>query len=139
MNVYEVPRPDYDAWLAERKAQAAQLKELTSKEWTLEELMARGDKVYHTTCTACHQAEGQGLPPMFPALKGSPIAIGPKEDHLHRVFFGKPGTAMAAFGKQLSEVDIAAVVTYERNAWGNNKGDMVTPKDVLALKQAQGK
>ena len=132
-------RPDYDAWLAERKAQAAQLKELTSKEWTLEELMARGDKVYHTACTACHQAEGQGLPPMFPALKGSPIAIGPKEDHLHRVYFGKPGTAMAAFGKQLSEVDIAAVVTYERNAWGNNKGDMVTPKDVLALKQAQGK
>ena len=55
------------------------------------------------------------------------------------MFFGKPGTAMAAFGKQLSEVDIAAVVTYERNAWGNNKGDMVTPKDVLALKQAQGK
>ena len=53
---------------------------------------------------------------MFPALKGSAIAIGPKEDHLHRVYFGKPGTAMAAFGKQLSEVDIAAVVTYERNA-----------------------
>ena len=81
----------------------------------------------------------RSLPPMFPALKGSPIATGTKEDHLHRVYFGKPGTAMAAFGKQLSEVDIAAVVTYERNAWGNNKGDMVTPKDVLALKQAQSK
>ena len=132
-------RADYDTWLAERKAQAAQLKELTSKEWTLDELVARGDKVYHTACVACHQAQGQGLPPMFPALKGSPIATGPAADHLHRVFFGKPGTAMAAFGKQLSEVDIAAVVTYERNAWGNNKGDMVTPKDVLALKQAQGK
>ena len=76
---------------------------------------------------------------MFPALKGSPIATGPKADHLHRVYFGKPGTAMAAFGKQLSEVDIAAVVTYERNAWGNNKGDMVTPKEVLELKQAESK
>ena len=132
-------KADYDTWLGERKAEAAKLKELTSKEWTLEELVERGDKVYHTTCVACHQAEGQGLPPMFPALKGSKIATGPKEGHLSIVFHGKPGTAMAAFGKQLSEVDIAAVVTYERNAWGNNKGDMVTPKDVLALKQAEAK
>jgi len=130
---------DFDTWMGARKAEAATLKELTSKEWTLQELVARGDKVYHTTCVACHQAEGQGLPPLFPSLKGSPIATGPKEAHLNRVFFGKPGTAMAAFGKQLSEVDIAAVVTYERNAWGNNKGDMITPKDVLALKQAQAK
>ena len=130
---------DYDTWMGERKAEAAKLKELTSKEWTLDELVARGDKIYHTTCVACHQAEGQGLPPMFPALKGSKIATGPKEAHLSLVFHGKPGTAMAAFGKQLSEVDIAAVVTYERNAWGNNKGDMVTPKEVLALKQAESK
>ncbi|MGE8303955.1 MAG: cytochrome c oxidase subunit II [Pseudomonas kermanshahensis] len=129
-------RADYDTWLAERKAESAKLKELTSKEWTLQELSERGDKVYHTTCVACHQAEGQGLPPMFPALKGSKIATGPIKDHLNIVFHGKAGTAMAAFGKQLSEVDIAAVITYERNAWGNNKGDMVTPKDVLALKQA---
>jgi cytochrome c oxidase subunit 2 len=132
-------KADYDTWLGERKAEAAQLKELTSKEWTLQELVERGDKVYHTTCVACHQAEGQGLPPMFPALKGSKVATGPKEEHLSTVFHGRPGTAMAAFGKQLSEVDIAAVVTYERNAWGNNKGDMVTPKDVLALKQSEAK
>ena len=131
-------RADYDTWLGERKAEAAKLKELTSKEWTLEELVERGDKVYHSACAACHQAEGQGLPPMFPALKGSKIATGPISEHLGIVFHGKPGTAMAAFGKQLSEVDIAAVVTYERNAWGNDTGDMVTPKDVLALKQAEG-
>jgi cytochrome c oxidase subunit 2 len=132
-------KADYEKWLGERKAEALQLKELTSKEWTLDELKERGDKVYHTTCVACHQAEGQGLPPMFPALKGSKIATGPKEGHLSIVFHGKPGTSMAAFGKQLSEVDIAAVVTYERNAWGNNKGDMVTPKEVLELKQAESK
>lgn len=130
-------KEDFAKWLAERKAEALQLKELTSKEWTREELIARGEKTYQTTCAACHQAEGQGLPPMFPALKGSKIATGPKADHLNRVFNGKPGTAMAAFGKQLSEVDIAAVITYERNAWGNAMNDMVTPKDVLALKQAQ--
>jgi len=132
-------KADFDTWLAGRKVESAKLKELTSKDWTMEELVARGDKVYHTTCVACHQPEGQGLPPMFPALKGSKTATGPKEEHLNTVFNGRAGTAMAAFGKQLSEVDIAAVVTYERNAWGNNKGDMVTPKDVLALKQAQSK
>lgn len=130
-------KADYDTWLAGRKEESARLKELTSKNWTLEELVARGDKVYHTTCVACHQAEGQGLPPLFPPLKGSKIATGPKQDHLNIVFNGKAGTAMAAFGKQLSEVDIAAVITYERHAWGNNTGDMVTPTDVLALKEAQ--
>ena len=130
-------KEDFAKWLAERKAEALQLKELTSKEWTREELIARGEKTYQTTCAACHQAEGEGLPPMFPALKGSKIATGPKAEHLNIVLNGKPGTAMAAFGKQLSEVDIAAVITYERNAWGNAMNDMVTPKDVLALKQAQ--
>ncbi len=128
---------DFAKWLAQRKEETAKLKELTDKEWTLEELVERGDKVYHSACAACHQPEGQGMPPMFPALKGSKIATGPKADHLNIVFHGKPGTSMAAFGKQLSEVDIAAVVTYERNAWGNNTGDMVTPKEVLALKQAE--
>ena len=132
------PKAEFDAWLAERKAEAAQLRELTSKQWTLQELVERGDKIYHTTCVACHQPEGQGLPPLFPALKGSAVATGPIEGHLHIVYFGKPGTAMAAFGKQLSEVDIAAVITYERNAWGNDKGDMVTPQDVLRLKQGEG-
>lgn len=132
-------KEDFAEWLAQRKEEAAKLKELTSKEWTLEELVERGDKVYHTSCAACHQSEGQGMPPMFPALKGSKIATGPKEGHLDIVFHGKPGTSMAAFGKQLSEVDIAAVITYERNAWGNAMGDMVTPKEVLELKQAEEK
>src|SRR5690606_40236597 len=109
---------DYAAWMDERKAEAAQLKELTGKEWTMEELVERGRQVYQTFCAACHQANGEGLPPMFPALKGSPLTTGAMQPHLDIVFHGKPGTAMAAFGNQLSEVDIAAVVTYERNALG---------------------
>ncbi|HBM08327.1 cytochrome B559 subunit alpha [Pseudomonas sp. 10B238] len=128
---------DYATWLGEKKAEAAKLAELTSKEWTLEELTARGEKVYQTNCAACHQASGEGLPPMFPALKGSPIATGDAENHISIVVKGSPGTSMPAFGPQLSEVDIAAVVTYERNAWGNDTGDMVTPKDVLVFKQAE--
>ena len=74
---------------------------------------------------------------MFPPLKGSPIATGPLAGHLGIVVNGKPGTAMAAFGKQLSDVDIAATITYERNAWGNALGDMLTPQAVRAFKQAQ--
>ena len=136
--VVEVKSPaDYSAWLAERKAAAAEVRALTEKEWTLDELMGRGEKVYQTSCAACHQPNGEGLPPMFPGLKGSAIATGPKEGHINIVVNGKPGTAMAAFGKQLSEVDLAAVITYERNAWGNALGDMVTPQDILAFKKAQ--
>ncbi|MNW16102.1 hypothetical protein D3C71_2148410 [compost metagenome] len=74
---------------------------------------------------------------MVPALKGSKVVKGPKEHHLEVVYNGVQGTAMAAFGKQLSEVDLAAVITYERNAWGNDDGDMVTPQEVVAFKQKQ--
>jgi cytochrome c oxidase subunit II len=130
-------KEDYAAWLAERKQLAAAERELTSKQWTMEELMARGEKAYVTACAACHQATGEGLPPMFPALKGSAIAKGEAKGHIDIVVNGKPGTSMAAFGKQLSEVDLAAIITYERNAWGNKVGDMVTPQDIVAFKQAQ--
>lgn len=130
-------KEDFAKWLAVRKEEAAKVKELTSKEWTREELVARGEKAYQTSCAACHQANGEGLPPMFPALKGSAIATGPAQGHIEIVVNGKPGTSMAAFGKQLSEVDIAAIITYERNVWGNAMNDMVTPKDILAFKQAQ--
>ncbi|WP_394236036.1 cytochrome c oxidase subunit II [Pseudomonas anguilliseptica] len=130
-------KEDYAAWLAERKVAAAAERELTTKEWTMDELMVRGEKSYQTNCASCHQPTGEGLPPMFPALKGSAIAKGEAKGHINIVVNGKPGTSMAAFGKQLSEVDIAAIITYERNAWGNAVGDMVTPKDILAFKQAQ--
>ena len=130
-------KEDFAKWLAERKQAALAEKELTSKEWTLDELLVRGEKAYLTNCAACHQPNGEGLPPMFPPLKGSKIATGPAAGHIGIVVNGKPGTAMAAFGKQLSEVDLAAIITYERNAWGNKLGDMVTPKDILAFKKAQ--
>lgn len=130
-------KADYDTWLTERKAEAAKLKELTSKEWTLEELVERGDKVYHTTCVSCHQPEGQGLPPMFPALKGSDMVLNDVAAHIDVVVNGVPGTSMAAFGRQLSEVDIAAVITYERNAWGNDTGEVVAPIDILNFKNGQ--
>jgi cytochrome c oxidase subunit 2 len=127
---------DYAAWLAERKAEAVRAKELSGKTWSREELLARGEKAYLSTCAACHQPTGAGLPPMFPALNGSKIATGPRAGHIERVFDGKPGTAMPAFGKQLSDVDLAAIITYERNAWDNKLGDMVTPQDIAAFRNA---
>jgi cytochrome c oxidase subunit 2 len=130
-------KEDFAIWLDERKQAALAEKELTTKQWSMDELMARGEKTYQTNCAACHQAGGEGLPPMFPALKGSAIATGPMAAHLDIILNGKPGTAMAAYAKQLSAVDIAAVTTYERNAWGNNVGDMLTPQDVLAAQQAE--
>ncbi|ROT94503.1 cytochrome c oxidase subunit II [Marinobacter sp. R17] len=135
--VKAVPEDEYQGWVQDQVAQAEKLRELTSKDWTKDELIARGEEAYNTTCAACHQPDGSGAPPTFPALKGSPVATGPMEKHLHTVVFGVQGTAMQAFGKQLSEVDLAAIITYERNAWGNNTGDMVTPKQVLDFKQSQ--
>jgi len=128
---------DYDVWVAERKAAASAEAGLKDKVWTEEELMVRGEKTYATFCSACHGAEGNGIPPAFPALKGSQIALGDKSAHIDLVINGKAGTAMAAFGSQLSEVDLAAVITYERNAWGNDTGDVIQPVDIANFKAAQ--
>ena len=98
------------------------------------ELLARGEKVFTSTCAACHQANGEGIPGTFPALKGSAIATGPKANHLALVMNGKTGTAMVGFASQLSDTDLAAVVTYERNSWGNGTGDLVQPSEVRAAR-----
>ena len=132
-----VSQEDYATWLAEKKELAAREAELRDKDWTLEELMERGEGIYSSACASCHQPGGEGIPPMFPALKGSDIAINNIPAHIDIVVNGKPGTAMAAYGKQLSEVDIAAVITYERNAWGNDTGEMVTPLQILEFKEGQ--
>lgn len=95
--------------------------------------MVKGKKVYEGTCAVCHQASGEGMPPMYPTLKGSKIVTGPTADHLHIVLFGKPGTAMQAFKDQFSDEELAAVITYERNSWGNSAGT-VSVQDVQNAK-----
>jgi cytochrome c oxidase subunit 2 len=125
---------DYEAWVKQQKASAAAAAAASTQTLSKDELMAKGEKVYNTICVACHQAGGAGIPGVFPALKGSKIATGPIADHLHIVLHGKPGTAMQAFGEQLNAVDLAAVITYERNAFGNNTGDVIQPSDVAAAK-----
>jgi len=120
---------DQKTLVAEAAAEAS-----ADRVWAMEELMARGQEVYTKNCLACHQAEGQGLPGVFPALKGSAIATQDIPGHLDIVIKGKAGTAMAAWGPQLNDLEIAAVITYERNAWGNNTGETVQPADVKAAR-----
>jgi len=104
------------------------------KKLTKEELMQLGEKTYLSRCAMCHQPTGAGMPPTFPALKGSKIATGPVNEHMDRVLNGKAGTAMQAFKDQLSDEELAAVITYERNAWDNNTGTLVQPADIAAAK-----
>ena len=134
--VEAVPQEKYDAWVKQHQQQRAKVAaaEAPGKKWTLDELKTRGEKLYGANCVACHQANGNGLPGTFPALNGSKVVNGPKEGHLAVVLNGRPGTAMAPF-KHLGDVDIAAIVTYERNAWNNKTGDMVTPEDVKAARK----
>ncbi len=126
---------DYRAWLADRKAKLAAAAAEAGKAFGLDELKARGEKVYAANCAACHQPDGKGIPGVFPAVDGSKVALGPRQGHIEVVLHGRPGTAMAAFGPQLSDVDLAAVVTYQRNAWGNRTGEAVQPAEVRALRK----
>jgi cytochrome c oxidase subunit 2 len=105
--------------------------ELSSKTWTKEDLMAKGESV-SASCVACHGSEGKGIPGVFPAISGSAVATGSIDDHLKIVMYGKAGTAMQAFAGQLNDEEIAAVVTYQRNSFGNETGDVVLPADVKA-------
>jgi cytochrome c oxidase subunit 2 len=132
---------DYAIWLDEQKqmkanAAAAEAASLNASA-SMDELMQLGETTYTAYCAACHQVSGQGLPPAFPALKGSAMATtGPASAHIDIVVNGKAGTGMQAYGKQLSLKEIAAVVTYERNAWGNNTGEAVQAADVQAVSGA---
>ena len=133
---------DFKTWLAEAKqakqkaaeADAALLDQVVPKE----ELMALGEQVYMASCAACHQPTGLGLPGVFPALKGSPIVIGDIKGHIDILLHGKPGTAMQSFAKQLSIKQIAAVITYKRNAWGNDTGEVIQPSEIQAALDADG-
>ncbi|WP_199153992.1 cytochrome c oxidase subunit II [Chromobacterium sp. ASV23] len=134
--VVEAKSPeDYAKWREAKLKQLAASADDPNKIWQLAELKARGEKVYTQNCIPCHQANGKGIPGAFPALDGSPIATGDKAAHIEIVLYGgKKNPAMAAWGKQLSDTDIAAVITYERNSWGNHTGQVVQPKEIKAAR-----
>jgi cytochrome c oxidase subunit 2 len=133
--VQAVSEEEFKTWIGEQKKMKVAAAAAAERSWSKDELIEHGKEVYNKICAACHQPNGKGVPGAFPALAGSKIATGPVDGHLHIVMNGKPGTAMQAFASQLNDVDLAAVVSYERNAFGNNTGDVVQPSQVKALRK----
>ena len=133
------PQQEFDAWVQQTAATQAQIKaeeqKLLDMNMDLDELMTLGEEVYNSRCAACHQVNGLGIAGVFPSLVNTEMMKQPDKifDHLHIVVHGKEGTAMQAFGAQLGLKELAAVVTYERNAWGNNTGDAIQASQVNAV------
>lgn len=130
--VESVSPQQFKQWVAQKVAQqeAAEAEASSNKIWSRDELMSRGKELYESRCAACHQANGSGLPPAFPALKGSPLVTGPIGPHLDVIIKGRPGTAMQPWAS-LNDIEIAAIATYERNAWGNSSSQpLIQPSDV---------
>ena len=131
--VKAMPQAEYDAWVKSQREAALAAEEAASSAWTKAKLMNFGKAAYNKYCAACHKVDGSGQPPIFPAMKGSSIAVGkPISRHIDIILNGRPGTAMQAFAGQLNDSEIAAIATYERNAWGNNTTDLVQPSQVKA-------
>lgn len=134
---------DYEKWVQEHRAQGlpSMAQTETNKKWSLQDLTRHGEEVYNNNCAVCHKPDGTGMPPSFPALKGSDIATGNLQTNINLVLRGKG--AMPAWGPQLNDLDIAAAITYVRNSWGNNNtqihganaGGVVQPSDILSQRQ----
>jgi cytochrome c oxidase subunit 2 len=128
-----VSKAEYADWLVEKQQEAAQVRELMAQVFSMDELMTRGKAVYEKACLACHGAKGEGG--VGPAIAGSAVAQGELGQHLNIGVNGVAGSAMQAFGGIINDVEMAAVITYQRNAFGNNMGDMVQPIDVFNYKK----
>jgi len=127
-------KEDYARWVGEQKAKVTAAADDPAKVWDAKALEERGAQVFAANCAACHQPNGKGVPNAFPALDGSKLVTGPVAAQLALVLDGKPGTAMASF-KQLSNADLASVITYTRNAWSNKAGDALQPAQVQAARK----
>jgi cytochrome c oxidase subunit 2 len=130
---------DYKTWVAGKQKEMAALADDPAKVWTIDELKTKGEKVYTTNCVVCHQANGKGVPGAFAPLDGSPVVNGPKAEQINVLLNGKKSgkypSEMPAW-KQLSDSDIAAVITYTRNTWSNKAAEnIVQPAEVLAARK----
>ncbi|MGH8703870.1 MAG: cytochrome c oxidase subunit II [Burkholderiales bacterium] len=130
-----VPQDEYSKWVGGMKKALAAAADDPGRQYNIDELKQRGERVYAANCVACHQASGKGMPPAFPALDGSKMVTGPVKDQITLVLEGKAGTAMAAFDKQLNDVELAAVITFTRNNWSNKTGEFIQPGEVKALRK----
>jgi cytochrome c oxidase subunit II len=136
---------DYAKWVETSKAKwgnkaaaapaVAAIADDYTKVHTMAEMKTLGETVYATNCVACHQGNGKGNPPMFPALSGSKLVMGPTDAQIDILLNGKTGTAMASFAR-LSDTEIAAVMTYTKNSWANNTGKVIQPSDIKAKRKS---
>jgi cytochrome c oxidase subunit 2 len=128
------PEEEYRAWVEEQKQAQAEAQAAALREWTRPELMAKGEAVYASACAGCHQLDGGGVPHHIAAIAGSDVATGDLDQHLKVVLEGRAGTTMRAFGTELDDVELAALMTYQRNAFGNATGDLVQPATVAVAR-----
>ncbi|MFN3496455.1 MAG: cytochrome c oxidase subunit II [Hydrogenophaga sp.] len=136
IHVRVVTQEEYTQWVEQRKKAMAALADDPNKEWTLAELVKRGESVYAANCAACHQASGKGAGPIKP-LDGSAIVTAADHGKMIQIMLNGVNGAAAQMPawKQLSDVELAAVMTYAKNSWSNNTGQVVQPKEVLAARQ----
>ncbi|MDJ0827985.1 MAG: cytochrome c oxidase subunit II [Rhodobacter sp.] len=133
--VNAVSESEYEQWIAGMQAEAAAAASAATQEWSMQDLVARGETVYQANCSACHGPTGAGIPGAFPAITDSPIVLDADQAaHIDIVVNGKAGTAMAAFKNQLNDIDIAAALTFQRNGLGNSVGDTVQPSTIAAAR-----
>ncbi|MYB33980.1 MAG: cytochrome c oxidase subunit II [Gammaproteobacteria bacterium] len=132
--VHATSESEYEDWIQAQLATAEAEAQSADREWAMNELMERGEGVYGTYCVACHQQNGQGIQGVFPGLVGTDMVLNDLEGHINVILNGVEGTAMQAFSTTLNDADIAAVVTYERNAWGNDTGDVVQPATIKDMR-----
>ena len=126
-----VSQEEYTQWVGAQKALLAKAAVDESKPFTLAELKVLGETVYAEHCVGCHQASGKGLPPTFPPLDGAPVVRAPAAAQIDVLLHGRPNTAMLSFAR-LGNLELAAVVTFTRNNWGNQSGEAVQPAEVRA-------
>ena len=132
------PEETFDKWIEDqllaRELASGQAVADRKKTWAIAELMEIGEQVFLTHCATCHEPDGMGQGSTYPALAGGEIPNGPLAVHIDRVMNGKAETEMQAWAPQLSDRDLAAVITYERNSWGNASADLVQPKTIFAAR-----
>ncbi|MCY4227334.1 MAG: cytochrome c oxidase subunit II [Gammaproteobacteria bacterium] len=132
--VHATSESEYEDWIQAQLASAEAEAQSADREWVMDELMERGEGVYGTYCVACHQPNGQGIEGVFPSLVGTDMVLNDLDGHIDVILNGVEGTSMQAFSTTLNDADIAAVVTYERNAWGNDTGDVVQPATIKDMR-----
>ena len=133
IHVKVLNQADNAKWVDGKKKEMAALADDPAKEWKLDELVARGEKVYNANCAACHRPDGKGAGPIKP-LDGSAIVLNDPAKQIATVLSGAANGAMPAW-KALSDTEIAAVITYTKNSWSNKTGKLVQPAEIVAARK----